>query len=95
METKNLIRMANDIGSFFVSYPDEEQAKRDTAGHIQKFWGRDMRKQIKEYVKSLNEIEIKAMIIARDHLETSFNIVKSIGFQNGKKIYDYINGTRD
>ena len=50
METKNLIRMANDIGSFFVSYPDEEQAKRDTAGHIQKFWGRDMRKQIKEYV---------------------------------------------
>ena len=42
--------MANDIGSFIVSYPDEEQAKRDTAGHIQKFWGRDMRKQIKEYV---------------------------------------------
>ena len=29
METKNLIRMANDIGSFFVSYPDEEQAKKD------------------------------------------------------------------
>ena len=42
METKNLIRMANDIGSFFVSYPDEEQAKKDAAGHIQKFWGRDM-----------------------------------------------------
>ena len=55
METKNLIRMANDIGSFFVSYPDEEQAKRDTAGHIQKFWGRDMRKQIKEYVTDTSE----------------------------------------
>ena len=55
METKNLIRMANDIGSFFVSYPDEEQAKRDTAGHIQKFWGRDMRKQIKEYVAETSE----------------------------------------
>jgi len=55
METKNLIRMANDIGSFFVSYPDEEQAKRDTAGHIQKFWGRDMRKQIKEYVTETSE----------------------------------------
>ena len=42
-------------------------------------------KQIKEYVKSLNEIEIKAMKIAQDHLETSFNIVKSIGFQKWKK----------
>ena len=47
--------MANDIGSFFVSYPDEEQAKIDTAGHIQKFWGRDMRKQIKEYVTETSE----------------------------------------
>ena len=55
METKNLIRMANDIGSFFESYPDEEKAKRDTAGHIQKFWGRDMRKQIKEYVTETSE----------------------------------------
>ena len=55
METKNLIRMANDIGSFFVSYPDEEQAKKDTAGHIKKFWGRDMRKKIKEYVTDTSE----------------------------------------
>jgi hypothetical protein len=42
-------------------------------------------KEIMEYVKSLNEIEIKAMKIAQDHLETSFNIVKSIGFQKWKK----------
>ena len=55
METKNLIRMANDIGSFFISYPDEEQAKRDTVGHIQKFWDRDMRKKIKEYVTDTSE----------------------------------------
>ncbi len=55
METKNLIRMANDIGSFFISYPDKEQAKKDTARHIQKFWGRDMRKQIKEYVSDTSE----------------------------------------
>ena len=55
METKNLIRMANDIGSFFISYPDEEQAKKDAAGHIQKFWDRDMRKQIKEYISHTPE----------------------------------------
>lgn len=44
-----------------------------------------LHEQIKEYVKSLNELELKAMKIARDHLETSFNIVKSIGFQKWKK----------
>jgi len=47
--------MANDIGNFFISYPDEEQAKKDTASHIQKFWGHEMRKQIKEYVSDTPE----------------------------------------
>lgn len=48
-------------------------------------YDKTLHEQIKEYVKSLNELELKAMIIARDHLETSFNIVKSIGFQKWKK----------
>ena len=72
METKNLIRMANDIGSFFVSYPDEEQAKRDTAGHIQKFCGRDMRKQIKEYVTDTPEKNSQLNQFSKMH----FNKVK-------------------
>ena len=55
METKNLIRMANDIGNFFKSYPDKEQAKQDTVSHIQKFWGPDMRVMIKEYVTQTSE----------------------------------------
>jgi len=55
METKILIRMANDIGNFFKSYPNEEQAKKDMALHIQKFWGRDMRVKIKEYVTQTSE----------------------------------------
>ena len=50
MEIKNLIRMANDIGNFFKSYPDQEQAKENAASHMQKFWGRDMRVLIKEHV---------------------------------------------
>jgi hypothetical protein len=35
---------------------------------------------IKEYKKSLNELERKALIIAEKNLETSFCIDKSIGF---------------
>jgi len=55
METKNLIRMANDIGNFFKSYPDKEQAKKDIVLHIQKFWAPNMRVMIKEYVTQTSE----------------------------------------
>ena len=35
---------------------------------------------IKAYLKSLNEQEKKTLEIAKDHLGTSFNINKSIGY---------------
>ena len=37
-------------------------------------------KEEKEYVKSLTNEESKTLEIARDHLESSFNMRKSIGF---------------
>ena len=37
-------------------------------------------KSIKEYLKSLNEQERKTLEIAKEHLGTSFNIRKSIGY---------------
>jgi len=40
----NLIRMANQIGTFFESMPDREQALRDIAMHLKKFWDPRMRK---------------------------------------------------
>jgi hypothetical protein len=36
---------------------------------------------IVEYISLLNEIELKALKIAKSHLKTSFNIYKSNGFQ--------------
>jgi hypothetical protein len=35
---------------------------------------------VNEYIETLNTMEKKALGIAIDHLETSFNIVKSIGY---------------
>ena len=40
---------------------------------------------IKEYIESLNSIEITALIIAIRELESSFSIEKSIGFINFQK----------
>jgi hypothetical protein len=38
-----------------------------------------------QYINSLTELECDAMKIAQDHLETSFHIMKSIGFQKWLK----------
>ena len=37
---------------------------------------------INKYILSLNDMEIIAYNIAKEHLGSSFDIVKSIGFQN-------------
>ncbi len=44
MDVQHLIKMANQIGQFFESMPDREQAKADIATHIKKFWEPRMRK---------------------------------------------------
>jgi formate dehydrogenase subunit delta len=43
MDIDNLVRMANQIGTFFSAYPDPEEAKTSIANHIQKFWEPRMR----------------------------------------------------
>jgi len=46
----HLVTMANQIGDFFRSYPDTEQAKKDIVHHIKRFWAPTMCKQIVEHV---------------------------------------------
>ena len=46
MDTKNLIHMANQIGSFFEAMPDKAQAAQDVANHLKKFWEPRMRKAL-------------------------------------------------
>lgn len=50
MNVEHLITMANQIGDFFSSYPDQAQAQEDIAHHIQRFWARSMRQQILRHV---------------------------------------------
>jgi len=47
---------------------------------------------VKLYIDSLNKLEQKALIIAQQQLESSFNIEKSIGFIKFKeKLMDSFN----
>jgi formate dehydrogenase subunit delta len=43
MHLENLVSMANQIGTFFSSYPDRQEALDGIATHIHKFWEPRMR----------------------------------------------------
>jgi formate dehydrogenase subunit delta len=44
-----LIKMVNEISAYFASEPDAEQAAKDVAGHLRRFWEPRMRRQIITY----------------------------------------------
>ncbi|MDD4914018.1 MAG: formate dehydrogenase subunit delta [Methylococcales bacterium] len=52
MDNSNLIKMANNIGSFFKSEPDRELAVQGVEQHIRNFWEPRMRRQIIEYTQA-------------------------------------------
>ena len=49
MNIDHLIKMANEISAFFAAEPDPEQAVRDVASHLRRFWEPRMRSQIIAY----------------------------------------------
>jgi formate dehydrogenase subunit delta len=49
MDIHRLIKMANDIGSFFESEPDHSKAVKGVADHLKGFWERRMRREILTY----------------------------------------------
>ena len=50
MHTDNLIKMANQIGSFFESMPDPVEAEEGIAIHIKKFWEPRMRRALLAHI---------------------------------------------
>ena len=52
VDLHHLIKMANDIGSFFDSLPDHEEAVISMAQHLKNFWEPRMRREIIAYAQS-------------------------------------------
>ena len=50
MDAHKLVKMANDIGSFFASEPDHQTALDGVAGHIRRFWDPRMRKALLAWI---------------------------------------------
>lgn len=71
MQTEQLIKMANQIGDFYESYPDGKQAQIDIAGHLNKFWALKMRQQLAQHVNNTNGegLHPKVAAAVAEHLE--------------------------
>jgi formate dehydrogenase subunit delta len=68
MDSQQLIKMANQIGQFFESMPNREEAEKDIASHLKRFWDPRMRRVI---VASLDNEDAAAMSpIVREALST-------------------------
>jgi formate dehydrogenase subunit delta len=46
-----LIKMANEIGEFFAGTTDSQQAARDVANHLKRYWEPRMRAQMLTYYR--------------------------------------------
>jgi formate dehydrogenase subunit delta len=50
MDAHKLVKMANEIGSFFESDPDPKAVLDGAAGHIKRFWDPRMRRELLRWV---------------------------------------------
>lgn len=72
MHNDHLVKMANQIASFFASYPDQDQAAAETAAHIRKFWVPEMRERLIAHAQEADGIGLaplarKAAELLRGH----------------------------
>lgn len=63
MNADNLVTMANQIGTFFETMPDREQALTDIAGHLKRFWEPRMRRSLLQHVDEHGGVQLKAIVL--------------------------------
>lgn len=68
MNIDRLIKMANQIGTFFESIPDREQALLEIAGHLEKFWDPRMRQKLIAHVETSPDSSLSPIVL--DSLQT-------------------------
>jgi formate dehydrogenase subunit delta len=70
MDNQHLIVMANQIGTFFASMPDRDEALAGVADHIRRFWEPRMRRAL---LAALDEPDAAASMapLVRDALTRS------------------------
>ena len=63
METRDMIRMANQIADFFRPYPRDE-AVAEVATHLRSFWTPAMRAMLFDHVGSTGGDKLDPLVVA-------------------------------
>lgn len=63
MDVARLIKMANDIGSFFEVDKDRARGAAGVADHIRKFWDPRMRRQIMKHLDEGKGEGLKPIVV--------------------------------
>jgi formate dehydrogenase subunit delta len=50
MKPEKLVKMANDIASFFEADPERKEAEGAIASHLKRFWAPQMRRQLVAWI---------------------------------------------
>jgi formate dehydrogenase subunit delta len=58
----NLIKMANQIGAFFETMADRQQARMDIARHLRSFWAPRMRHALMRYFDAHGGAEFMTIV---------------------------------
>lgn len=64
MNENKLIQMANQIGDFFKSMPDREEAITGIANHIRATWDPRMRQGLKHHIDTCGDGELSSIVRA-------------------------------
>jgi formate dehydrogenase subunit delta len=64
MNIDHLITMANQIGTFFASYPDREEASAEIASHLKRFWAPRMRQQLYAHIDAEHGAGLAPLVLA-------------------------------
>jgi formate dehydrogenase subunit delta len=62
MNPAHLIKMANQIGAFFEAQPDQAQAAKDVATHLQRNWEPRMRKELLQHLSVAGDGALKPVV---------------------------------
>ena len=63
MDIQHLVKMANNIASFFEAEPDPSKGAKGIAEHLKNFWDPRMRREILTYVDEHEGGDLKKIVL--------------------------------
>jgi formate dehydrogenase subunit delta len=67
MNIQQLIKMANNIASFFEAEPDPKKGAKGIADHLKNFWDPRMRREILRYTDEQGGTGLKGIVLEALH----------------------------